>query len=338
MKHFRLKASRSTPAIARIDASELSPGSLGQYFHDGASAAVITGNEWITTLWRSLTAQDSAMPWTASLYDLAGNLRAHDHVTEALGDVYYFKPRRHSYIGRKIEIRSDHGMLSSTPASFRTRQGSWQISDLLREQCWRFSMAVMKALAPARAREAQFDGVRAVVQHLRYHDTMDGHNSLYVMVHNSLGAWGRIGYGLDRRREELRGPLGRRGVSDALALLSLAPPLRAAIDRLNSLAGHFDKRGMVPDGYSLLSKEHVDTRYFSALCGSRRNLRTDIFVDGAWLPLPVNSTDIVVIPGARAMLAYGIQPTLHRVLQADGEHGEGEDGDAANITLLLGAK
>ncbi|SCW72549.1 hypothetical protein SAMN02927924_02360 [Sphingobium faniae] len=336
MKHFRPKTSRSTPAIVRVDASEMSPGSLGRYFHDGAAAAVITGSEWISPLWQSLVANDVVMPWTASLYDLAINLRAHDHITEALGDVYYFKPKRHSYIGRKIEIRSDEGQLSITPASFRTRHGNWQISDQVREQCWRFSMAVMRALAPSGAGEAQFDDVRAVVQHLRYHDTVDSQNSLYVMVHNSLGAWGRIGYGLDRRREELRGPLGRRGISDALALLSLVPPLRVAIDGLNNLAGRFDKRGVVPDGYFLLSKEHIDTRYFSALCGSRRNLRTDIFVDGAWLPLPVNSTDIVIIPGVRAKLAYGIQPTLHRVLQADDEHGAG--ADAANVTLLLGAK
>lgn len=338
MRHIRPKAIRSTPAIARIDASQLSPGSLGQCFRNGALAIVIEGNGWIPSLWQSMMTNDAEMPWQASLFDLAANLIPHDHLSEALGDVYFFKPGRHSYIGRKIEIRSDGPSLHTTPASFRTQHGSWQMSEQMREHCWRFSMTVMKALAPSDAQESQLDGVRAVVQHLRYHDSVDGQRALYTMTHNSLGAWARIGYRLDRRREEMRGPLGRRGISDALALLSLVRPLRAVVNGLNRLAGHFDRQGMVPEGYELLSKAHVDTRYFSALCGSRRNLRTDIFVDGSWEPLPINDTDVVIFPGLRSKLAFGIAPTLHRVLQAKDEGAAIEGAHAANVTILLGAK
>lgn len=326
------------PAVARIDASQLSPGSLGQRFRDGALAIVIEGNDWIRSLWESVMSNDAEMPWQASLFDLAANLMPHDFLSEALGDVYFFKPGRHCYIGRKMEIRSDGCELQTTPASFRTQHGSWRMSEHMREHCWRFSMIVMKALAPSDTQDSQLEGVRAVVQHLKYHDTVGGQRALFAMTHNSLGAWARIGYGLDRRREEMRGPLGRRGVSDALALLSLAPPLRAAINGLNRLVGHFDKRGMVPEGYELLSKAHVDTRYFSALCGSRRNLRTDIFVNGAWAPLPVNNTDIVIFPGLRSKMAFGIAPTLHRVLQAKDDGAVTEEPDLGNVTILLGAK
>lgn len=338
MRHFRPKSTRSVPAIAYVDASQLEPGRLGQCFREGAVAVVIQGNGWIPALWQSMMANDAEMPWQASLYDLAVNLMPHDHLTESLGDVYFFKPGRHSYIGRKIEIRSDGHRLLTTPPSFRTQHGVWQMSEQMREQCWGFSMRVLRALAPSETQEDQLAGVRAVVQHLRYHDTVAGQQSLYAMMHNCLGAWARIGYGLDRRREEMRGPLGRRGVSDAMALMSLLPPLRPLVDRLNQWAGRFDKQAVVPEGYVLLSKAHVDSRYFSALCGSRRNLRTDIFVDGAWMPLPMNSTDVVVIPGMRAQMAYGIAPTLHRVLQAQDEEGGAEGPDAANVTILLGAK
>ena len=334
----RQQASTRMPAIAHVEADQLSPGSLGACFRDGARAVVIRGNGWISSLWETLLANDGEMPWKAPLYDLAANLVAHDDVTDALGDVYYFKPGRHSYIGRKIEIRSDGRELTTTPPSFQSRHGIWRMNEQLREQCWTFSMNLMRALAPAEAEEAQFDNVRAVVQHLRYHDTVGGHQALYLMIHNSLGPWARIGYGLDRRREEFRGLLGRRGIADTLALLSLLRPMRPAINGLNRLAGRFDRQGEVPDGYVLLSRAHVDSRYFSALCGSRCNLRTDIFVDGAWLPLPMNSGDMVVLPGIRAKAAYGIEPTIHRVLQARDDQSIAAAPDRANITILLGAK
>lgn len=95
---------------------------------------------------------------------------------------------------------------------------------------------------------------------------------------------------------------------------------------------------MVPEDYELVSKAHVDTRYFSALCGSRRNLRTDIFVDGGWAPLPVNNTDIVILPDLRSKMAFGIAPTLHRVLQAKDDGAATDEPDLGNVTILLGAK
>lgn len=338
MRHVQPNSARSTSTIAHLDAGQLGPGSLGRFFRDGAAAVVIQGNDWISSLWQSMIANDAEMPWQASLYDLAINLVPHDHLTESVGDVFFFKPGRHSYIGRKIEILSEGDRLLTAPPAFRTQHGVWQMSEQMRDQCWSFSMRVMRALAPSDMGEEELAGVRAVVQHLRYHDSVADHQSLYAMMHNCLGGWARIGYGLDRRREEMRGPLGRRGVSDAMALISLLPPLRAVVDGLNHLASRFDRLGILPDGYRLLSKPHMDSRYFSALCGSRRNLRTDIFVNGDWLPLPMNSTDVVVLPGMRAQTAFGIPATLHRVLQAEGDDAADQGPDAANVTILLGAK
>lgn len=327
------------PAITHIDIANLAPGSLAKCFAEGAVAVVIGGTDSISSLWRSLGADDAHLPWKSSLYDLSMNLLPHDDLTEALGDIFYFKPGRHSYIARKIEIRAHGRQFSMTPSSFRGQHGAWTMSDQLREQCWDLSVAVMKALAPPDAEDnGRIDRMRAVVQQLRYHDTVADHEALYKMMYNSLGGWGRIGYGLDRRREELRGPLARRGISDALALLSLLLPLRASINGLNRLVGHFDKRGDIPDGYTLLVKPHIDTRYFAGLCGSRHNLRTEVFMDGAWLPLPINDTDIAVLPGSRAARAYGIQPTLHRILQANDGASSSAITSPANITLLLGAK
>lgn len=328
-----------TPPIVHMDMSHLSPGILGRHFRDGAVAAVIGGNGEVASLWQALIGHEADMPWKSALYDLCANLMPHDDLTRTLGDMYYFKPGRHSYIARKIEIRPEGRELKATPDTFRGSHGTWRMSEQLRERCWHFSLSIMNALAPAdRDPGAPWGELKAVVQQIKYHDSVAGHEALYLMVRNSLGPWARIGYGLDRRREELCGPLGRRGIADTLALLSLLPPLRFTIDGLNRLAGHFDRRAMVPDGYHLLVKAHVDTRYFSALCGSRHNLRTEVFADGRWLPLPVNDTDIIVLPGSRARMAYGIRPTLHRVLQARDGGPAVLGKDSPNVTLLLGAK
>jgi hypothetical protein len=121
-----------------------------------------------------------------------------------------------------------------------------------------------------------------------------------------------------------------------MALLSMIRPFRPGVRGLNHLVERFDKRAVLPEGFELLSKAHCDSRYFSALCGSRCNLQTEIFVDGAWFPLPINSTDVVVLPGSCSKRAFGITPTLHRVIQA--REGEIPDPAAVNATIILGAK
>ncbi|MGC4250694.1 MAG: hypothetical protein QM605_04300 [Sphingobium sp.] len=329
------QVSAKMPPIAHVSAADLAPGTLGQCFHEGAAAVVIEGNPAVSSLWHSLAEQNVDMPWTAPLYELSVNLRPHDDLTETLGDVFYFKPGRHAYIARKIEIRAEERGLVTRPEAFHGRHGDWTMAADIREQCWRFSAAIMEAIAPRPEKHRSF---RAVVQQLKYHESVAGHEALFRMMHNSLGSWGRVGYRLDQRREEMRGPLARRGLCDALALFSLVPFLRAPIDGLNGAAARMDKRGAVPEGYRLIVKPHFDTRYFSALCGSRHNLRTEVFVEGQWLPLPISQDDIVIFPGLGAKNAYGIRPTLHRVIQADGEPASRFDSGTRNLTLLLGAK
>ncbi|MBB6192023.1 hypothetical protein FHS51_002255 [Sphingobium wenxiniae] len=45
----------------------------------------------------------------------------------------------------------------------------------------------------------------------------------------------------------------------------------------------------------------------------------------------------MIFPGSQAHKAYGIAPTLHRVIQAR-DAGDMDDAEPSNITLLLGAK
>ena len=132
-----------TGPIAYLDSSEIIPGRLGQCFREGAAAVIIAGDPAVAELWQLLMAEPSTMPWMASLYQLAANLLPHDDLTEALGDVYYFKPGRHSYIGRKIEIVADGETLVARPDRFDQPGGDQQMAVDLIEKCWRFCSIIL---------------------------------------------------------------------------------------------------------------------------------------------------------------------------------------------------
>jgi hypothetical protein len=326
--------------IATIDFADLEPGRLAACFLGGAAAVCIGGDPMIAELWRLLVA-DSAeqFPWEAPMLDIARNLLADDDVTRALGDTCYFKPGRHCYMARKIEIQRDGGGgLAASPPSFRQGETAVSLAPDIVASCWSLSTRIMRSLAP---RDAPFDDAareyRVAVQRLKYIDRSDDLAALLRMSRNSLGPWARIGQRLDRRRETLHGPLGRRGLCDMLALVAAVSPFARPIGWLDALAARWDKRARATEGYAMLVKPHLDTRYFSALCGTRENVRTEIFVDGRWEGVPMSCDSLVVLPG-RLASAFGIRPTLHRVLHTDAGRPFGNAARIRNTTLLFGGK
>jgi hypothetical protein len=324
-------------AITHIPASAVGPGVLGNCFREGAAAVVIEGDPAVGSLWRKLMAEPQSMPWASTLYDLSANLLPHDDLTKALGDLYYFKPGRHSYIARKLEISMEDARLAVRPDHFRVLGEDVAMSVPLIRDCWTFASGIMAALGPTRDGRELPASYRVAVQRLKYHESHAGHEALFRMVRNSLGPWGRLGYILDRNREEMRGPLARRGISDAFALLSLIPFFRSCLARLHAVSTESSGAG-IPDGSHVIVKAHTDTRYFSALCGTRHNLKTEIWTNGRWFPLPIDCENVAILPGSGALTAYGIKPTVHRVLQEDAAPEDHVDPLLRNVTLLLGAK
>jgi hypothetical protein len=328
--------------IVTLDVGELDPGRLAACFLAGAAAVLLVGDPDIAFLWRHLVAESGErLPWEASMLEMARNLMADDDVTQALGDICYVRPGRHSYMARKIELwRDGRGRLVASPAVFR--EGEASASALAPETaatCWRLAERIMRSLAP---RGHPFNGAatgyRVAVQRLKYVDRADDLAALLRMSRNSLGPWARIGQTLDRRRETLHGPLGRRGVCDLLALVAAIAPFGRLIDWIDALVARRDRHAAGREGYELIVKPHLDTRYFSALCGTRENIRTEIFVDGRWEGLPIGCDSLVLLPGRLATEAFGIRPTLHRVLHTDAGQPLGNAARIRNTTLLLGMK
>src|SRR3546814_11176065 len=69
---------------------------------------------------------------------------------------------------------------------------------------------------------------------------------------------------------------------------------------------------LIDRGERIFEAPHYDLRYFSGLCGSRQNVRTEIYAEGSWMELPIGLDSITIIPGTLAQRAFGLQPTLHR--------------------------
>jgi hypothetical protein len=278
------------------------------------------------------------------MLDMARNLLANDDVTQALGDICYFRPGRHSYIARKIEIQRDsNGRLGVSPRMFRQGEASITLAPDVVEACWRLSNRIMQSLVPRHGVSDGTDadiaaGYRVAVQRLKYIDRADDLAALLRMSRTSLGPWARIGQWLDRRREALHGPLDRRGLCDLLALAGVVPPFTQLIGWLDALAARWDRRAVVTPGYELLVKPHVDTRFFSALCGTRENVRTEIFVDSRWQGLRISCDALIVLPGRLATESFGIRPTLHRVVHSDAGWQLGNAPRIRNTTLLFGVK
>src|SRR5262249_27414589 len=106
----------------------------------------------------------------------------------------------------------------------------------------------------------------------------------------------------------------------------------------NALAGRFDRKHRTQPDARIIEGPHCDSRFFTALCGLRGNIHTEVYAGGAWEELPIGLDSIAIFPGHLAKQTFGLSPTLHRVLQS-GEAAEASPADArtGNVTLLLGA-
>ncbi len=328
-------------AIVHLDASDVRPGRLGQAFHAGAIAVVIKGDPAVRALWNELMANPEELPWTSPLADLSINLRPHDDLTKSIGDIFYFKPARHSYIARKIEIEGlADDDLTTNPSEFWHHDRHHRVEPGLSARCWCLSRDILLSMGPPlQAHPDPALTFCGVLQQIKYQNSAAAHQALFEMMRNALGPWARIGYKLDQRREEVSRPFARRGLCDAMAILSLIPLVGPPLLRkLNAFLALHDRFAALPVGHQLLVKAHVDTRYFSGLCGTRDNIVTQVFAAGTWISLPISRDDVVIVPGLHAKAAYGIEPTLHRVLQTNDHVDASGDPRMSNVTLLIGAK
>ncbi|MCB4859922.1 2OG-Fe(II) oxygenase family protein [Sphingobium sp. PNB] len=323
--------------IAELAYQELEPGSLARLFGAGHAAVLVRCPEIVAELWRGLL-EDRAeqMPWEAPLVDIARNYHGSGDITASLGDLFYFQPGRHGYIARKMALSREAGKDHATvrPAYFVQGGEHYAPGQALLDRCWAIGWRLMTALAPEGTPPGDF---HVVVQRLKYQESAGDFERLGALARNSLGRWGRAGCALDERRWQAAGALSPRGLSDLYGLLADVPVLGRLLQGINRLLLRRDRSRDIAPGQKLIEGAHFDYRYFSALCGERTQMLTQVFAGGRWIDLPIDRATLAVFPGSMATQAYGMQHVLHRVLHVEKPGQTGGDPRTDNVTLLIGS-
>jgi hypothetical protein len=316
-------------AFATFSLDELKPGVLLDAFKAGSVAAIIRCDEFVETLWSMLLNDpEEKLPWELPLVDLARNHVRGKDLPSTLGDVFYFQPGHHSYIARKLEITPLDRQVS--PSKFY--QGNRQVSpnrELVSLSC-SFVHKVMGAINPLGQPVPNY---KVAVQRLKYQADWDDYQALTHLIEDSLARWGRKGYVLDALRSQVAAPFAGKGISDLMALGMMMSGNRKRMSRTNSNApnGRFKETSPA----RIYEHSHTDLRFFTALCGSRKNVRTEVLFDGQWLELPVNLNAVAIYPGTMGANGTSIRPTTHRVIHTASP--EASHGRISNVTVLLGA-
>ncbi|MBK5264450.1 MAG: hypothetical protein JJE34_04325 [Alphaproteobacteria bacterium] len=316
-----------------IAAEELQHGLLAAGFANGAAAILVHCEGLIRKLWSQLLEDpDEQLPWEAPLIDIARNHYGSRDITVGLGDLFYFQPGHHGYIARKVEIdRTPEGRPEPTPSQFVQGNGSYRIADTTMDECCRLADQLMEALTPQRQ---QFKECRVTVQRLKYQERYEDFEDLAAMSQNSLARWGRLGFQLDRHRGRLDGPLARKGVSDVMGAMMMLPGLGKLPGWVNKSLNPKQSRA---SDMRLVERAHSDERYFTALCGTRANVRTEVHIGKQWIELPVGLTSFAVFPGNLAQRAFGLTPTMHRVVHTGQTlPASAIDRRTGNVTLMIG--
>ncbi|MEW9857031.1 hypothetical protein [Novosphingobium sp. M1R2S20] len=326
------------PRIGRLDEGELHPGSLAEQFMSGCLAVLVRCPDLKGRLWEPLLeCRDEQLPWEAPLLDIARNHHGSGDITTDLGDLFYFQLGLHGYIARKIELERDlHGGIQACPPHFAQGPDRFSSSPSTLMECWDLADRLLEALTPE-GRDPPPS--RIAVQRLKYQSGVSEFDALSDLTSNSLGRWGRLGARVDRTRLTARGWLKRKGPSDLYALLNEVPLVRQIGNRLNKLLERYDAIARVAPGERVIEAAHYDHRYFSALCGNRPDMVTQIYSHGLWQDLPVGLDELAILPGELAARRFGLPKVLHRVLhrQSSSAAASPTDERTRNVTLLLGA-
>jgi len=315
----------------------LTEGSMSRLFQDGALAVIVDCSQALRPIWTALLENEAEkLPWQSTMRDMARNHHAGRDLGGHVGDMFHYTPRRIAYIARKFEITrpASSSQLKVHPPFFIQEEEQFVYPPEVIDTCWDLSSRIMLALTPPGKSASDY---RAAVHRLKYERNAECVQRYYALTRSAVGRWAQLGFNMDMLREEAHGPLRHPGVSDLFAALSMARPLRRGLERINARFAS-STRTATPDGTLLIGKAHYDGRYFSAMCGDRNNISTEIFDGKRWHELPMSRDSLIVVPGLHAESEFGIKPTLHRILHCltEDDSSAGDASAAKNVTLLFG--
>ena len=304
-------------------------------FAHGAVAVLLREDPRVAFLWDELLARngDEVLPWDATLEDIARNFRPGRRLGEDHGDVVYYVPGVISYIARKIVIRrsTDGSSLACSPAAFVAGAREYSVPAPVLEAAWELVSDILRALSPPGARVT---AGAAVVERLRYDTNLDDVVAKSRMLSSAVNDRSVVEPDLTPYFRPLRTRWQGRFAARLFGRLTPALSRRHQRHGISPLVRRILKLDEVPAGAELIGEPHTDSgRVFTALCGSRSAVRTQVHDGRAWRDLPLDPCTLAILPGAQLGALSGVPPTLHRVL-----HVPSPNRGHPNVTLLVGAK
>lgn len=301
---------RPLDAIPEVPATELGSGTLHALFRTGASVVRVTAIPELEDLWHDLifSAERRSLPWHDSVQRLAATARpGRGPIHRGIGNVLFARPGEINYVGRRWRIEDDHVEENGgDPAEQRAQRTALAIASLIHD-----------AILPSGGRTGPTD---TTLQCIRYFDSPEDGERICDLLEAALLTDSRLarwGLRADRAKASARGLFRLPLIADLYGISSTIPGLGTALAQLNRVFSPDRDRETSPD-YSLVGAPHSDSKFFSAITSIRDSIRTEYCDGHHWHELTLDSDSICVMPG-RFARAFGLRPTLHRVLQRRGE-------------------
>jgi hypothetical protein len=321
--------------ILSITPRDVACGELLRSFQKGGAAVILSGEYRIQRLlqsvvdWLGLDGPSSWESFNSNLVDLARN---HLKENPNAGDMLRIQPGLFGYVARKFLVfrTAFNQSLTTFPNAFYLNNRLVPVPYSILESVWNLMSEVLMSAMPRHANALAY---ATEVDVLVYPISALNLKELHILLSDSCGAWSRLGHRIDANKGNAAGMFDKKIIRELFAIASLIPGLREFVtmlnDRMSVAAG-----SSPPGDYYVIGGPHVDEgKYITGLIGCRHNLHTQIFWGKRWIPLPVTSETMTILPCSKVSSLSNIPATRHRVVLQDSVGNESVT--AKNVTLSL---
>lgn len=321
--------------ILSITPHEVERGELLRSFQKGRAAVILSGERRIQRLfqsvvdWLGLDGSISGESFGGNLVDLARN---HLKENPNAGDMLRIQPGVFGHVARKFLVFRDavDQSLMAFPNAFYLNNRRVPVPYGILESVWSLMSEVLMSAMP---RHVNVLAYAAEVDVLVYPVSGPKVEELHTLLSDSCGAWSRLGHRIDANKGSAAGMFDKKIVRELFAIASLIPGLRELVTMLNERMSTADGSSL-PDDYYVIGGPHIDEgKYLTGLIGRRHNLHTEICWDKRWIPVPVSSETMTIIPCLQISSLNDIPATRHRVVLQSSLGNE--NTTAKNVTLSL---
>ena len=329
--------------ITEVARSDLTPGRLAEVFRGGAGAVVLTDDERVSQLWHDLVERSGggsetaeSLPWEDALFDVVRNHRSNPADLEGqLGDLVRCVPGGLGYVARKIDVTKSPGgdAMTSVPAAFQRRDQTYGIPPETLATLWELATDIWVSLVPP-DRAAPYC---VAFERLKYSDDLKSFEELAEFLQYSGGTWAKLGHQLDGHAELMRRLTNNRPLRHVLAMLCMFPSLARPLHRRAAAKASRSAEFGNTNGGTIIGHPHTDGRYANCMCSARDAIRTEIMAEDRWLPIPMSTDRLAILPGADLGRVVGINPTVHRVIHTEPLASQRKPS-WSNVTMIVGLK